>query len=90
MNYYAVLMPVHDPAKSASLLPEHLQYIATMVADSRIFAKGRFADGSGSLVIYKANSLEEAQKLASNDPYIIHRARGLEIHEWLINPKPAE
>lgn len=41
-------------------------------------------DGTGGLVIYIANSLEQVQSLVEDDPYIINQARGFEIHEWEI------
>ncbi|MEJ2171037.1 MAG: YciI family protein [Desulfobacterales bacterium] len=47
-----------------------------------MFARGRFADGKGGLVIYMAPSLEEATRIAESDPYIASGARTLEVYEW--------
>jgi len=82
MKYFAVLLPMLDPDKSREYRPQHLAYLDKMREEGRIFANGKFADGTGGLVIYKAESLEEAQKLAENDPFIIHQARTYELHEW--------
>jgi uncharacterized protein len=50
--------------------------------EGKIFADGRFVDGSGGLVIYQVESLQEVEQIANQDPYILHGARGIEIHEW--------
>jgi uncharacterized protein YciI len=36
------------------------------------------------LVIYLAESLQEATTLAESDPYVSQGARRLELHEWLM------
>ncbi len=73
---------MRDPEKSQSLRSQHLDFLAQRESEGRIFARGRFVDGAGGLVIYKAASLEEAKKIAESDPYLIGGARRLEIHEW--------
>jgi uncharacterized protein len=43
---------------------------------------GPFADGAGGMVIYIADSLEEAKNMAEKDPYVVEGVRRLELHEW--------
>lgn len=82
MKYFAAFLPMLNEEKSRFYRPQHLEFLEKMSADGKIFARGRFADGAGGLVIYVAETLEEAKSLAESDPYIVHKARGLEIHEW--------
>ncbi|AJY75087.1 YciI family protein [Paenibacillus beijingensis] len=82
MSYFAVFLKMVDPEKSAAHRPEHLAFLARLRDEGIVFASGRFSDGSGGLVIYKADSLEAAEKWVSKDPYLIHGARRAEIHEW--------
>ncbi len=82
MKYFAAFLPMRDPEKSQSLRSQHLDFLSQRESEGRIFARGRFVDGAGGLVIYKAASLEEAKKIAAGDPYLIGGARSLEIHEW--------
>ena len=82
MKYFAALLHMQDPAKSQDLRPQHTEFLERNQNEGRIFARGRFADGTGGLVIYKAETLEEARKLAEGDPYIKSGARSLELHEW--------
>jgi uncharacterized protein YciI len=82
VKYFAAFLPMFDKEKSHSLRPLHLDHLASAFQQGRIFAYGRFADGAGGLIIYKASTLEEATQLAQGDPYVANGARGLEIHEW--------
>jgi len=82
MKYFAAFLPMLDAVKSQTLRPLHLDHLANTFRQGRIFAYGRFADGAGGLIIYKASSLEEATQFAKSDPYVVNGARRLEIHEW--------
>ncbi|WP_261129589.1 YciI family protein [Bacillus sp. Marseille-Q3570] len=82
MKYLAAVLPMKDQEKSAQYRPQHLEYLEEQMKKGRIFAKGRFSDGTGGLVIYMAPSLEEVMKIAENDPYVLKGARELEMHEW--------
>jgi len=82
MKHYAAFLRMQDQDKSRDLRPQHLAFLARKEAEGRIFARGRFPDGSGGLVIYVAESLEDARALADQDPYITSGARTLDLHEW--------
>ena len=82
MKYFAVFLPMLDEEKSKIYRPQHLAYLEEKSKEGKIFARGRFADGWGGMVIYQCESLEEARELAENDPYVIYKARNYEIHEW--------
>ncbi|GGH71412.1 hypothetical protein GCM10010978_07310 [Compostibacillus humi] len=82
MKYFAVLLPMKDEEKSKTYRPEHLAYLEKKEEEGKVFARGRFADGTAGLVIYIADSYEEAEELTKQDPYVIHGARSYEIHEW--------
>ncbi len=82
MKYFAVFLPMKDEEKSKQYRPEHLAYLQGKLDEGYIFAKGPFVDGTGGLVIYKANTIEEAEEIVKQDPYVINGARGYKIHEW--------
>jgi uncharacterized protein YciI len=82
MKYFAAFLPMRDVIKSQDLRPAHLEFLGQREKEGRIFARGRFTDGAGGLVIYKADSLDEARKIAESDPYVRNGARSLELHEW--------
>jgi uncharacterized protein len=82
MKYFAALLPMRDLEKSQELRPGHIAFLDQMSQEGKIFARGRFVDGAGGLIVYKAESLEEARKFANSDPYVANGARSLELHEW--------
>lgn len=82
MKYFAVLLPMLDEEKSKKWRPYHLDYLNKKAEEGKVFAKGRFTDGTGGLVIYKEENFAAAEELVKQDPYIIHQARTYEIHEW--------
>lgn len=82
MKYFAVFLPMLNQEKSREYRAQHLQYLEQKRNEGKIIANGRFADGTGGLVIYRVDSIEEVEQLAKQDPYVIQGARGCEIHEW--------
>lgn len=82
MKYFAVLLPMKDQGLSTQYRSDHLAYLEDRRSEGKIFANGKFVDGSGGMVIYKAESFEEAQAIAENDPFVRLGARNYEIHEW--------
>lgn len=87
MKFFAGIQTVLDAAKGEKYMKEHVEFLERLVADGRIFARGRFPDGSGGLTIFEAESIEDARKAAESDPYVIHGVRRLEIHEWAMKIK---
>jgi uncharacterized protein len=82
MAYYAAILHMADAEKNLTFRPHHLAYLEEMEQQGKVFAKGPFADGSGGMVIYMADSLEKARELAEQDPYVKEGVRRLELHEW--------
>jgi uncharacterized protein len=84
MPYFAALLHMMKPELNQEYRPAHLEYLKGLENEGKVHEKGTFVDGTGGLVIYKADSLEEAMHLAEQDPYVIEGVRRLEIHEWII------
>lgn len=82
MKFFAAFLPMLNIEKSQSLRSLHLDFLGRARQQGQIYACGRFADGAGGLVIYQAETLEDATRIAQSDPYVVNGARGLEIHEW--------
>jgi len=60
----------------------HLDYIGAWHKKGKIFAAGRFLDGTGGMIIASVGSTEEAEEIARNDPYIAKRIRNFTIRPW--------
>ncbi len=49
--------------------PEHRAYLKDLQASGRLAAAGPFEDDSGALIVYEAESAEQAESLIRNDPF---------------------
>lgn len=82
MNYYAVISKMEDAEKNKKFREAHLDYLEKLGKEGKIFAKGRFTDETGGLVIYQAESIDEVKAYVDKDPFIVEGARSYEVHEW--------
>ncbi|MBN2243783.1 MAG: hypothetical protein JW793_13945 [Acidobacteria bacterium] len=82
MKYFAAILRMKDIEKNNLYRPQHIDFLTRNENEGKIFARGRFTGGAGGLVIYMAESHDEAFKLAQTDPYVTHGARSLELYEW--------
>jgi uncharacterized protein len=84
LAYFAAILHMADPERNQTLRPQHLEYVGRLDKQGQIHLAGPFADGTGGMVIYIADTLAEAEVLAKNDPYVAEGVRRLELHEWKI------
>jgi uncharacterized protein len=82
MKYAAIIEYITDAEKVQSVRPTHREYLHSLKAQGRLAASGPFTDGSGALIIYEADSPEQAEDLLRNDPF--HQA-GVFV-SWSIRP----
>lgn len=72
-------------------LPDHLAYQRTLEERNILVLAGPLSDASGKemqgagLIVYRATSMDEAQKLAENDPMHKSGARSFTLRKWLVN-----
>ena len=82
MKYFVVLLPMKDSDKSRDFREQHLSFLEKMRNSGRVVANGKFTDGSGGMVIYKAKSYEDCMTSVKMDPYVVEGARAYQIMEW--------
>jgi uncharacterized protein len=70
-------------AKRKIYRPAHLANLEPLDQAGRIVLAGPLTDSTGSLIVIEANSLEEAQKFALEDPYTVHGVfERVEVHPF--------
>ena len=82
MKFAAIIEYVQDKAKIAEIRPTHRQYLATLKAQGKLAISGPFTDDWGALIVYEAESKEQAETLLKGDPF--HQA-GIFVR-WTIRP----
>jgi uncharacterized protein YciI len=82
MKFAAIIEYIHDADKVQSIRPTHREYLASLKEQGRLAASGPFTDGSGALIIYEADSPEQAENLLRSDPF----HQGGVFVSWAIRP----
>ena len=83
--------PVVEPEKLRETLPRHLEYQHEMEAAGSLFFAGPLSDETGEhmfgvgLIMYRAETMEDARKLAENDPMHSEGCRTFTLRKWMIN-----
>jgi len=80
MKYLVLTMrrPEFDP----EVIPEHYQFLDDLRDQSLLEEAGPFSDKTGGAYVLRAASLEEAKRLAAQDPLALRRCSNLTVHEW--------
>lgn len=81
---FVAWLPIIDRELNQKIRPDHLRYLDTLYKEGKIVLAGPFNDKTGGMVIYKADTEDDALRLASNDPAVTSGARTVEIKEWTI------
>ncbi len=69
MKFAAIIEYAQDREKIAALRPTHRQYLKSLLAQGQLAASGPFTDDSGALIIYEADSREQAEAILQGDPF---------------------
>jgi uncharacterized protein len=76
---------VSDTQKVETIRPLHRAYAQGLRDQGKLVIAGPFRDGAGALMVYEAESQQDAEALAANDPFF---KGGIwtkyEIHPWEI------
>jgi uncharacterized protein YciI len=73
-----------------ALLPEHLEYMIGLERKGVLFASGPLtaaaagAPAGDGLTILRAESADEARRIASTDPFVVNKLRSFEVREWTV------
>jgi uncharacterized protein len=82
MKFAAMIEYITDQEKVQSVRPTHREYLTKLKESGQLAASGPFTDGSGALIIYEAETPEQAEQLLRSDPF--HQA-GVFV-SWRIRP----
>ncbi|MGO4890379.1 YciI family protein [Anaerobacillus sp. MEB173] len=76
-----LVMIERKPTFTGSLLQGHREFLGNLKGTSLVYAGG-FEDQSGGAYVIQANSLEEAQKIVSNDPMNEENETVYKLKQW--------
>ncbi len=91
MQLYVVTSTAKNLESVKQNLAEHRAYLQELENQNVLFGAGplwtddgQYFEGDG-LLIYRANSVQEAEKIAQADPMHTSNARTFSIRPWLLN-----
>ena len=62
----------------------HKSYVRQLIAEGHQAKTGYWKELGGGMLIFKADSLAQAQDIVNRDPLIINGCVKYELHEWCI------
>ncbi|MGK7943407.1 MAG: YciI family protein [Microcystaceae cyanobacterium] len=65
-------------------VPSHKAYIQELIAQGHQAKTGYWKESEGGMLLFTANSLEEAQKIVEKDPLIANSCVEYQLHQWCI------
>ena len=83
--------PVMNAEQIEETLGEHLDYQKKLEVEGHLFGAGPLADEQGAvwsmegMIILRAENLDEARRLAENDPMHLTGKKEFTIRPWLLN-----
>ena len=82
MKFAAVIAYLQDKAKVEAIRPVHRQYLTKLKDEGKLALAGPFLDNFGALIVYEAETVEQAESYLKGDPF---HANGIFL-EWKIRP----
>jgi uncharacterized protein YciI len=82
MKFAASIEYSQDSALVETHRPAHRTYLTSLLDQGKLFASGPYADGSGALIIYEADTPEAAEAILKADPF---HAAGV-FQKWNLRP----
>ncbi|MFM7558892.1 YciI family protein [Cylindrospermopsis raciborskii] len=73
-----------DKATFDQYVPAHKEYVKALIDKGYKAKTGYWARKGGGMMLFEADSMEEAQAIVSADPLVINGCVNYQLHEWKI------
>lgn len=80
---YVMLMGSVKPM-TETVIKEHVEHLRRLDDAGRLVLCGPFLDFKGGMVIFRAENIDEARRIAASDPFVAQGYRSFEVRtlEW--------
>ncbi|MEO1069047.1 MAG: YciI family protein [Cyanobacteria bacterium J06638_6] len=65
-------------------IPAHVAYVRDLIARGHEAKTGYWAEYGGGMLLFRAESLDEARAIVAADPLIQNHCVEYELHEWRV------
>lgn len=88
--YVVINRPLVPMAQMQNNLHAHLLYMIELEKAGTLFASGPLSGPGGEMTgegitIIRASSLEDAEAVASKDPFVLANQRESQVRKWIVN-----
>ncbi|HIK39635.1 hypothetical protein HPC62_04070 [Thermoleptolyngbya sichuanensis A183] len=73
-----------DKATFDQSVPAHKQFVRDLIAKGHQAKTGYWAERGGGMLLFQADSMEEARAIVAQDPLVQNGCVSYELHEWKI------
>lgn len=73
-----------DKATFDKFVPAHKQFVRDLIAKGHQAKTGYWAERGGGMLLFRADSMEEARAIVAQDPLVQNGCVSYELHEWKI------
>lgn len=73
-----------DKATFDQSVPAHKQFVHDLIAKGHQAKTGYWAERGGGMLLFQADSIEEARAIVAQDPLVQNGCVSYELHEWKI------
>lgn len=73
-----------DKATFDRYVPAHKAYVRDLIAKGHRAKTGYWAEFGGGMLLFEAESIEEARAIVAEDPLVVNGCVKYQFHEWRI------
>lgn len=73
-----------DRATFDQYVPAHKAYVQDLIAKGHKAKTGYWGERGGGMLLFEADSLDEAKAIVDRDPLVLNRCVKYVLHEWRI------
>jgi len=73
-----------EKAEFDRFVPAHRAYVQDLIAQGREAKTGYWAEFGGGMLLFKAESRQEAEAIVALDPLVQNHCVVYELHEWRV------
>lgn len=82
IRFVIFLTSIDGKKTSEELIRNHISFLRKLDKEKKLVMCGPFTDKKGGMIVLKAANLEEAKKIAANDPFVREGIRRFEVRSW--------
>lgn len=88
-QYFLMSRKLENPDRIPSVILQHYEWIIEMEKNGTVFLSGPVFEADGKqgagLTVFRAESWEDAEEFAKEDPFVSSGAVSFQIQKWQIN-----